>query len=289
MPPPEQTTSAAPDFLSELEAFFCDIEQASGIRVCFHDYGYFSHLKLPGRRYQHNSPFCLKIKEDVVGARRCRKCDIDDAVAEANENDEPFIRFCHAGICEAIVPLKNHGQLVAIVFCGQVFLDRKIPPPRVPGEIHRTVPVVPETRLLAAARLIARFLSVRQPVISALADLQPPSRTGNRKIAQAMILLEKNFARSVSVGAIAREVGLSVSYFEHLFKKEMSMSFTAWRHHRRLREAMQLLEVTDIKVCEIASRVGFDDPSYFHRLFKTKTGISPQAYRKRASRTPDPR
>lgn len=283
-PPPEPLR--IPEFLAELEALFSDIERATGLAVCFHDYGYFSHLKLPYRRYQHNSAYCLKIKEDIVDARRCRKCDIDDAIAEANENDEPFIRFCHAGVCEAIVPLKDRGQLLGIVFCGQVFLDRKIPPLRVPDAIHNAVPVMTEIKLLATARLIARFFSAHQPVISALADLHQPSRVGNRKIAQAMAILEKNFMRPISVGQIAKEVGLSVSYFEHLFKKEMSMSFTAWRHHRRLREAMQLLEATDIKACEIASRVGFEDPSYFHRLFKVKTGLSPQAYRRRAALPP---
>ncbi len=270
-------------FVLELEALFCDVESATGIRVCVHDYGYFSRHELPKSRYRHNSSFCEQVKTDVVGARNCWRCDMGDAVTEAGEADEPFLRFCHAGICEVLVPVKDRGKLVGIIFCGQVFLDRKLPDSTAPEEIVRTVPVVSEEKLMSTARVIWRFILANASIISALVDIQRPSQFAHRKIGEALELLERRFTEPMTVGDVSRTVGLSVSYFEHLFKKEVGVSFTAWRQNRRIREAMRFLDCTNIKACEIATRVGFDDSAYFHRLFKEKTGVSPQVFRQRVS------
>ncbi len=47
-----------------------------------------------------------------------------------------------------------------------------------------------------------------------------------------------------------------------------------------MEEAKQLTETCDLPVDEIGQEVGYDDPSYFRRLFKRKAGLSPAAYRK---------
>jgi len=44
--------------------------------------------------------------------------------------------------------------------------------------------------------------------------------------------------------------------------------------------ACQLLTQTDLKIKEIADRIGYDDPYYFSRLFKQVTGQSPKVYKK---------
>ena len=43
---------------------------------------------------------------------------------------------------------------------------------------------------------------------------------------------------------------------------------------------MDLLVHTNLSICEIAQKIGFDDPYYFSRLFKKEMGLSPAHYRK---------
>jgi transcriptional regulator GlxA family with amidase domain len=49
----------------------------------------------------------------------------------------------------------------------------------------------------------------------------------------------------------------------------------------RLEEAKQILETTDTAVEAVANEVGYEDPSYFGRLFKRTVGLTPAQYRKR--------
>lgn len=150
------------------------------------------------------------------------------------------------------------------------------------------MPTVQEESLLAAARLLDRFFQVNCGIILTMADLERPSQFGHKKLSEAVMLLETEFRGEVNVGEIAKRVGLSVSYFEHLFKRHMTVSFTTWKRRRRVREAMKLLAHTDIKVCEIAHTVGFEDSAYFHRIFKKESGYSPLGYRRMVHRKGSP-
>ena len=56
-----------------------------------------------------------------------------------------------------------------------------------------------------------------------------------------------------------------------------------WLLARRIERARDLLSNSDLPVAEIAAAVGYDDPSYFARLFKRRTGVTPQAWRRERS------
>jgi YesN/AraC family two-component response regulator len=49
----------------------------------------------------------------------------------------------------------------------------------------------------------------------------------------------------------------------------------------RINNAMNLMENTDYNIEQIAEAVGYDNPSYFRRLFHKHTGLSPSEYRQR--------
>lgn len=79
----------------------------------------------------------------------------------------------------------------------------------------------------------------------------------------------------------AGEAGISVSHFRHLYKSFFSSGFNADVISARLALARRLLKTTDISVNETAQRCGYDDASYFMKLFKKQFGITALAYRKR--------
>jgi transcriptional regulator GlxA family with amidase domain len=59
------------------------------------------------------------------------------------------------------------------------------------------------------------------------------------------------------------------------------MSPIYYVHTLRLEEAKQALETSDIAIEQIAREVGYEDGSFFRRLFRRKVGITPLEYRKR--------
>ncbi len=92
-------------------------------------------------------------------------------------------------------------------------------------------------------------------------------------------LLEKNGPPTVSY--VADKVNLSQNYLSDLLKKETGRSAKDHINNILISQAKsKLLENRDYTVAEIAYSMGFKYPHYFIRLFKAKTGLTPQQYRK---------
>lgn len=82
------------------------------------------------------------------------------------------------------------------------------------------------------------------------------------------------------IDALAREVGLSRSGFQHLYKKYFGVSAGSDIIRGRVERAKQLLSCTRLSVSEIAARCGYGTSSYFMRQFREMCGKTPSEYRK---------
>ena len=91
--------------------------------------------------------------------------------------------------------------------------------------------------------------------------------------------LEKNYQENINLNKISNYVSLSKNYFCNIFKKETGMTIWDYLIRIRMEEAKRMLLDTDQKTYEISERVGYDDPSYFGRLFKKYTGFTPIEFR----------
>jgi AraC-like DNA-binding protein/ligand-binding sensor protein len=101
-------------------------------------------------------------------------------------------------------------------------------------------------------------------------------------ILRAMSYIRRRFADKVTLEDVASEVALSPTYFSRLFKQEAGQSFKSYLNDLRIGEAKKLLWETTIPLIDIASRVGFEDQSYFSRVFRSLVGISPGKFRRTA-------
>ena len=77
-----------------------------------------------------------------------------------------------------------------------------------------------------------------------------------------------------------KALNVSKSYLSARFSEETGMTITDCIAERRIENAQELLENTVIPIQDIASQCGYDNPAYFTRLFKKKTGITPGIYRR---------
>ena len=78
---------------------------------------------------------------------------------------------------------------------------------------------------------------------------------------------------------VANHVHLNPAYFSSLFKQSTGSSFKEYLNMVRIEESKRLLANTDYSVIDIAVASGFGDQSYFCRVFKKYTGLTPRQYR----------
>ncbi len=88
-----------------------------------------------------------------------------------------------------------------------------------------------------------------------------------------------NFAKPLSVREAAARMQVSESYFCRIFKKTTHMSFTEYLNDFRLVRAADIIMGRAHNIADVASEVGFENESYFFRLFKRKYGVTPLKFR----------
>lgn len=99
------------------------------------------------------------------------------------------------------------------------------------------------------------------------------------RIREILIKIENNLAQNLKIEVLASESNLSLSGFQHLFKKETGKSFTKYTNELRLKKACELLENTNLRIKEIRFLVSPLDESGFFREFKREFGTTPSEYR----------
>ena len=90
--------------------------------------------------------------------------------------------------------------------------------------------------------------------------------------------IETNYARS-SLNQVAQAVHCDVSWLSREIRRRTGRTFTELVQERRLTQAAWLLKNTRQKVSDIALSVGYENISYFHRIFARRFGLSPKKYR----------
>jgi AraC-like DNA-binding protein len=100
-------------------------------------------------------------------------------------------------------------------------------------------------------------------------------------IDRAIDFMSEKIDQMINLEDIAKTVNLSSSHFSSLFKKKTGFSPIDYFNHLKVQKACQYLLFSDLRVKEIAFKLGVDDQYYFSRLFSKVMGVSPNEYREK--------
>lgn len=112
------------------------------------------------------------------------------------------------------------------------------------------------------------------------------SRPTSQLVKNAITFLHQNYTRTISRQEVADAVGASENYISHIFLEEVGVSPWEYLNRVRILKAKDALRDTSDSVTTIALNHGFDDSSYFSRVFRKYVGVSPQAFRAQELRQP---
>lgn len=102
-----------------------------------------------------------------------------------------------------------------------------------------------------------------------------------RVVNRACNFIADNCSRNITLEEVAHSVHLSPFYFSKVFKKEKGCNFVEFLTKTRVERSKKMLRDPDMSVVRIALESGYQDASYFCKVFRQEEGMTPNAYRKR--------
>jgi transcriptional regulator GlxA family with amidase domain len=149
-----------------------------------------------------------------------------------------------------------------------------------------------------ALYLIGRFVGLREAIEVARVYILQWHDLGQQPFAALMSLRQsedtvinrcqewvgEHYCTAGAVAGMLANSGLSERTFFRRFRKATGLTPIDYLHAVRIEEAKQLLETTDTPVEAVANEIGYEDTSFFTRLFRRKVGLSPMQYRRQFGR-----
>ncbi|MDF2154437.1 AraC family transcriptional regulator [Vibrio sp. CAU 1672] len=110
--------------------------------------------------------------------------------------------------------------------------------------------------------------------------ISPSEPSANTDLNKVLDFVEHNLQREIREEDVAAICHYSATYFSKYFRKQMGVCFRDYLIEKRLTLAKSLLlSQPSLKIAYIAYQCGYQDISYFARIFKKRTGLSPASYR----------
>ncbi len=278
-----------------------------------------------------HAPFCERINATPEGHARCVACDARAVKLCADRNSadsscldrngcEFYCYRCHAGICEAILPIRtrNGEPPLAYLICGQFLDDSPLEEqwencrrtldwwPANDKNIHiknaeRRDPARENSEqngtdsLSAAEELRQDFFQFRQytktELRAYLEILEALSSYIQQKemilaaeltdLQKLSLFLDQHYKEKLSLASISSQLHIGRTKLCQLAKELSGGKTLSWLiTQRRISTAKTLLLQSDQSISSVAEAVGIGDYNYFTKLFRAFSGCTPSAYRK---------
>jgi two-component system response regulator YesN len=106
------------------------------------------------------------------------------------------------------------------------------------------------------------------------------ARTGRSYYVEKMIkYISDNYQKNINVRDVAESLSMSESHISRLFKSEVGHTFVDYLTYYRIKKAIGYLKDPDVKIYEIAEKIGYRDQRYFSVIFKKLVGVTPTEFR----------
>ena len=234
-------------------------------------------VKLPHRQEIHTGALCDEFK--TKNFDRCYRCR-NRAIYKALKTKTDFGGICINGIYEYTRPVIINNEVASIIFIGNIFDEEK--------GYRKLKPYIderdwlfdtleknfPEAKCREVGKLLESYIRVLLENYASKPEINPI-------IENIKNYIEDNLEFDIKISHIAKIFHYNEQYLGCFFKEATGKSFSKYIILRRIKKAQHLLESSNNTVLSIANKVGFNNVTYFNRMFKKIHGITPTEYRKK--------
>ena len=227
--------------------------------------------------------FCSLVQTCPQCRELCRQCD-RLMMDKAEELGRPYAHVCHAGLFDAGMPIRKGGVTVGYIVFGRV-RDRREPDAATMDALA--------TRGLARDALTEKYMATRyvtaeekESLLRLLSHVlfdRAIELEHDCLIARATTLIDECLTEPLTVESLCSRLFVSKNALYKAFRSFFGKTVNEYVTDRRIARAMELLRESEKSAARIAEEVGLENYTYFTKLFKRRTGLSPGEYRRGGS------
>ena len=124
------------------------------------------------------------------------------------------------------------------------------------------------------------ILNYERIVNTMLAGTDEEMDIDNLTVLKVINFIRENYSKNITLSEAADLVGVTPEYLSKLFNQKINVNFVVFIRNFRISIAKRMILSGKYRIQEVAEQVGFKDPKYFNKVFKSVCGISPSEYKK---------
>lgn len=259
--------------LPKLKQILTDLSILVNTSICFAD----TDFKLIAGHSTINSRYCSLIKElpETIGKGLCG-CSDNALFQHCKDSRQTECHVCHGGLYNIGMPVIKNDVIVGYIQISSFRTAHSSPapayqaPPEIPlQEYYEKQPYFSDRQIESLMRLLPHIL------FDNAIEIEYDSF-----ISQATEYIAANLHREISIQGLCSHFHVSKSYLYESFHAYYDCTVNEYISAQRIKKAQTLLKETSEPVYRIAEMIGIENYTYFCKLFKRKTGISPGEFRR---------
>lgn len=282
-----------------------DFYTLTNIKIVVFDADYQEVLAYPDT----HCSFCAMMHRHKCTKKYCLQSNQRSFESSKKKNALVLYR-CHAGLIEATAPLKEKGRIIGYCMFGQITDDPDafhiskhlesichrygLPLPSPTSDpTSESVPVSSNHHSHAALTFPDMTYKVREQISAAASILEACASYVLMKdlievgqtpfITQIDSYIQEHIQEEIPVQDLCCHLDISRSKLYELTTKYLGMGLAQYILLKRMELAKKYLSETKLSIATISANVGFADYNYFCRIFRKKTGLTANQYRKQQS------
>lgn len=267
----------------------------SNIHICIHDLtGILSNtlLKINYNNQIHSKNFCFLAKTTSEGYDLCIKSKIL-ANKKAIEEQIQFSGYCPYGLYEIVKPVIIGGKTVCIIYIGNMIQDKEYTVKKIEyacaitkSPMENMIQELEYSEVIADIQDYIDIANLIDSYIHLLYDHFGYNINGGRKeyhhIIKALLDYSKlHYNQNITLQTMSKLYYINEKYLGKLFKDQTGYSFHQYLNNIRLEKSTSLLINSDDTILSVALKCGFNNVTYFNRLFLQNYNMSPKEYREK--------
>ena len=249
----------------------------------------------------HRHSYCILLKREKNCYLKCLSM-MQKMLEKAVVQKETFFGACYGGLGEYVIPIINGENVIGAITLGTFRLDenelaskfQKITAMTNNIDIATLNKKYEETvfskeldysgiiiSLEIIAETIAMSYSEFDVTDNRILVKKDIKNTEDKIVENAVSYIRENLTKKIKTKDLAESCGYCESYVSRLFKRKMGMNINTYINKMRVEVSKNYLLTTGKTIAEISELVGFDEPSYYCKVFSAMLAIPPAEFRRR--------